>query len=62
MVSDYSIGDAGKKNDVVWFVIVASHDTLANICSYIAAAAPKDIKNIRAVPAGTIPCIEKNAW
>lgn len=52
VVSDYCIGDAGKKNDVVSFVIVASHDTLDNICSYIAVAAPKDIKNIRTVPTG----------
>lgn len=54
MVSDYCIGDPGKKNDVVSFVIVASHDTLANICGYIAAAAPKDIKNTRTVPAGIV--------
>jgi hypothetical protein len=52
VVSDYCIGDPGKKNDVVSFVIVASHDTLANICDYIAAAAPKDIKNTRTVPTG----------
>jgi hypothetical protein len=54
VVSDYCIGDPGKKNDVVSFVIVASHDTLANICGYIAAAAPKDIKNTRTVPAGIV--------
>jgi hypothetical protein len=52
VVSDYCLGDLGKKNDVISFSIIANHDTTANICAYIAAAAPKDIKNTRTVPTG----------
>jgi hypothetical protein len=52
IVSDYCIGDPAKKNDAISFEIVANHDTAANICSYIAAAAPKDIKNTRTVSTG----------
>lgn len=52
VVSDYCIGDSGKMNDVISFEIIANHDTAANICSYIAAAAPKDIKNTRTISQG----------
>lgn len=52
IVSDYCIGDSGKKNDVISFQIIANHDTAKNISSYIAAAAPKDIKNTRTVSVG----------
>jgi len=52
VVSDYCIGDRGKKNDVISFVIIAKYDTTANICAYIAATAPKDIKNTRTVSVG----------
>lgn len=52
VVSDYCIGDSGKMNDVISFEIIANHDTAANICSYIATAAPKDIKNTRTISQG----------
>ena len=54
VVSDYSIGDEKKHNDTFSFVVVANHDTAANICEYIAATAPRDLKNVREVPIGLV--------
>ncbi|MGR3905868.1 hypothetical protein Q3A80_02400 [Burkholderia sp. SR8] len=52
IVSDYYIGDEGKKNDVFSFVVIANHDTTDNISAYLSAAAPRDIKNVRRIPLG----------
>lgn len=52
IVSDYCVGDDGKNNDVFSFVVIANHDTTSNISKYIAAVAPRDIKNVRQVPPG----------
>lgn len=52
IVSDYCIGDKGKKNDVFSFVVIANHDKIENISEYISAMAPRDIKKIRHVPLG----------
>lgn len=52
IVSDYCIGDKGKKNDVFSFVVIANHDKTENICEYISAVAPNDIKNVRQIPLG----------
>src|SRR5471030_3190778 len=54
VVSDYSIGDENKKNDVFSFVVIANHDKATNICEYIAAVAPRDLKNVRKIPVGLI--------
>ncbi|MGT2456536.1 hypothetical protein ACU4GI_26395 [Cupriavidus basilensis] len=54
VVSDYCIGDDNKKNDVFSFVVIANHDKTANICEYIAAVAPRDIKNTSQVPLGLV--------
>lgn len=54
VVSDYSIGDENKQNDAFSFVIIANHDSTANICEYIAAVAPRDLKNVREVPVGLV--------
>ncbi|WFP48915.1 hypothetical protein PL263_12445 [Methylomonas sp. EFPC3] len=52
IVSDYCIGDNGKKNDVFSFVVIANHDKTENISEYLSAVAPRDIKNTRQVPWG----------
>jgi hypothetical protein len=52
IVSDYCVGDEGKKNDVFSFVVIANHDKTENISEYISAVAPRDIKNVRQVPLG----------
>jgi hypothetical protein len=52
IVSDYCIGDTGKKNDAFSFVVIANHDKTENISEYISAVAPCDIKKIRQVPLG----------
>lgn len=52
IVSDYCIGDEGKKNDVFSFVVIANHDKTESISQYISAVAPRDIKKIRQVPLG----------
>jgi hypothetical protein len=52
IVSDYCIGDEGKKNDVFSFVVIANHDTTDNISAYLSAAAPNDIKNVRPIRLG----------
>ncbi|WP_338679949.1 hypothetical protein OPV09_27275 [Janthinobacterium sp. TB1-E2] len=52
IVSDYCLGDEGKKNDVFSFVVIANHDKTENISEYISGVAPRDIKNIRQVPLG----------
>ncbi|CAJ9223029.1 Uncharacterised protein [Burkholderia pseudomallei] len=52
IVSDYCIGDDGKKNDVFSFVIIANHDTTENISEYISTVAPRDIKKTRQIPLG----------
>lgn len=54
IVSDYSVGDPNKKNDVFSFVVIANHDTAQNISAYISSVAPKDIKNVRRIPQGLI--------
>ncbi|HCF4366163.1 TPA: hypothetical protein NI671_002594 [Pseudomonas aeruginosa] len=54
VVSDYCIGDRNKKNDVFSFVVIANHDTAANICDYIAHAVPRDIKATRQIPLGLV--------
>lgn len=54
VASDYCIGDVNKPNDVFSFVIIAPHDTVDNICEYIAGAAPKDLKNTKDIPLGLI--------
>lgn len=54
VVSDYCIGDDNKKSDVFSFVVIANHDTAANICEYLARVAPKDIKNTKHVPLGLV--------
>lgn len=50
IVSDYCVGDDGKKNDVFSFVVIANHDRTENISEYISAVAPRDIKKVRQVP------------
>lgn len=52
IVSDYCIGDDGKKNDVFSFVVIANHAKTENISEYISAVAPQDIKKVRQVPMG----------
>ena len=52
LVSDYCVGDDGKKNDVFSFVVIANHDKTENISQYISAVAPRDIKKVRHVPLG----------
>lgn len=52
IVSDYCVGDDGKKNDVFSFVVIANHDKTENISKYISAVAPRDIKKVRQVPPG----------
>lgn len=52
IVSDYCVGDDGKKNDVFSFVVIANHDKTENISEYISAVAPRDIKKVRQVPLG----------
>lgn len=52
LVSDYCIGDDGKKNDVFSFVLIANHDKTENISQYISAVAPRDLKRVRQVPPG----------
>lgn len=52
IVSDYCVGDDGKKNDVFSFVVIANHDKTENISKYISAVAPRDIKKVRQVPLG----------
>lgn len=52
IVSDYCIGDDGKKNDVFSFVVIANHDKTENISEYISRVSPRDIKKIRHVPLG----------
>lgn len=52
IVSDYCVGDNGKKNDVFSFVVIANHDKTENISEYISAVAPRDIKKVRQVPLG----------
>jgi len=52
IVSDYCVGDDGKKNDVFSFVVIANHDKTENICEYISAVAPRDLKKVRQVPHG----------
>src|SRR3569623_432243 len=52
IVSDYCIGDDGKKNDVFSFVVIANHDKTENISKYISAVAPRDIKEVRQIPLG----------
>jgi len=47
IISDYSVGDKNKQNDAFSFVVLLNHDKRENIESYIAAAAPKDIKASR---------------
>lgn len=54
VASDYCIGDVNKPNDVFSFVIIAPHDTVDNICEYIAGAAPKDLKNTKDIPLGLV--------
>jgi hypothetical protein len=54
LVSDYCIGDDGKKNDVFSFVLIANHDKTENISQYISAVAPRDLKKVRQVPPGLI--------
>ncbi|MFZ6758139.1 hypothetical protein ACO0K9_13095 [Undibacterium sp. Ji50W] len=54
VVSDYCIGDEGKPNDVFSFVAIANHDSTANICEYITAVAPRDLKKVNEVPVGLI--------
>lgn len=54
IVSDYCIGDDGKKNDVFSFVVIANHNKTENISKYISAVAPRDIKKVRQVPQGLI--------
>lgn len=52
--SDYCLGDKNKKSDAFSFVIVLKHDSDENIATYIANAAPHDIKSTRQVPAGIL--------
>lgn len=52
IVSDYCVGDDGKKNDVFSFVVIANHDKAENISEYISSVAPRDIKKVRQVPMG----------
>lgn len=47
VVSDYSLGDKNKQNDVFTFVVFLNHDKLENIAAYISAVAPRDIKDSR---------------
>lgn len=47
LVSDYCLGDAGKKHDVYAFEIVLHHDKLSAIEEYIRAVAPSDLKSAR---------------
>lgn len=54
VASDYCIGDVNKPNDVFSFVVIAPHDTVENICKYIAGAAPKDLKNTKDIPLGLV--------
>lgn len=54
VASDYCIGGENKQNDVFSFVIIANHDKAASICEYIAAVAPRDLKNVKEVPVGLI--------
>lgn len=50
LVSDYCVGDDGKKNDVFSFVVIANHDKTENIIQYISTVAPRDLKKVRQVP------------
>lgn len=54
VVSDFSVGDAGKQNDAYSFVIILKHDTDKNIASYIAATSPSDLKATRTPPMGLL--------
>ena len=54
VLSDYSGGDNNKQNDAFSFVILLNHNKLENIASYIATAAPKDIKASRNPPKGLL--------
>lgn len=54
VISDYCIGDPGKKNDTFAFSILVNHDTGQNIREHIAAVAPSDIKSSRSIPTGLI--------
>lgn len=47
VVSDYCLGDAGKKHDVYAFEIVLHHDSPGAIEEYIRAVAPRDLKSSR---------------
>ncbi|PJG47121.1 hypothetical protein CAF53_01860 [Sphingobium sp. LB126] len=54
ILSDYSVGDGAKQNDAFSFVVLLNHDTYANIASYVAAAAPSDIKSTRTPSEGLL--------
>lgn len=47
VVSDYCLGDAGKKHDVYAFEIVLHHDSVGAIEEYIRTVAPRDLKASR---------------
>lgn len=54
IVSDYCVNDRSKRADVFSFVVIANHDTTANICEYIRAVAPSDLKKTNHVPIGLV--------